>query len=128
MSDYSNSCHTTWDCKYHIVFIPKYRRKILYGQIRSELKTVFHRLAYQKECRIEEGYLVKDHVHMLLSIPPKHSVSTIVGFLKGNFVSQNFWARGYFVSTVGFNEDAVRKYIQHQEKEDQRLSQLNFFK
>lgn len=143
MSDYSNSCHTTWDCKYHVVFIPKYRRNILYGQIRSDLKTVFHQLAYQKECRIEEGCLVKDHVHMLISIPPKYSVSTIVGFLKGksamhiarqfgnvrrNFVGQNFWARGYFVSTVGFNEDAVRKYIQHQEREDQRLSQLSFFK
>ncbi|NQY44068.1 MAG: IS200/IS605 family transposase [Legionellales bacterium] len=71
MSDYSNSCHTAWDCKSHVVFIPRYRRKILYGQIRSELKMVFHRLAYQKECRIEEGYLVKDHVHMLISIPPK---------------------------------------------------------
>ena len=137
MSDYSNSCHTTWDCKYHVVFIPKYRRKILYGQIRSDLKTVFHRLSYQKKCRIEEGYLVKDHVHMLISIPPKYSVSTIVGFLKGksamhivrqfgnvrrNFVGQNFWARGYFVSTVDFNKDAVRKYIQHQEKEDRRLT------
>ncbi|HJK86158.1 MAG TPA: IS200/IS605 family transposase [Candidatus Megaira endosymbiont of Nemacystus decipiens] len=143
MSNYSTLNHTTWDCKYHVVFIPKYRRKSLYGQIRSELRTVFHRLAFQKECSIIEGELVIDHVHMLLSIPSKYSVAQIVGFLKGksaihiarhfgnvrrNVYGQNFWARGYFVSTVGFNEQAVRQYIQNQEAEGQRITQGNLFK
>ena len=134
--------HSTWECKYHLVFTPKYRKKLLFSQIRKDLKSVFHRLAAQKECKIEEGHLLIDHVHMLLSIPPKHSVSSIVGFLKGkssiwiaqhiankqrNFVGQKFWARGYFVSTVGINEQTIRSYIQNQEADDQRIEQLNLF-
>jgi putative transposase len=122
-----------------VVFTPKYRRKVLYGHIRKELKDLFHRLAQQKECKIEEGYLMADHVHMLLSIPPKHAVSSVVGFLKGkssiwvaqnmhnkqrNFVGHKFWARGYFVSTVGANEEVVRKYVQNQESDDKRAEQL----
>jgi len=142
MSNTNHLNHSTWECKYHLVFTPKYRKKLLFSQIRKDLKSVFHRLAAQKECKIEEGHLLIDHVHMLLSIPPKHSVSSIVGFLKGkssiwiaqniankqrNFVGQKFWARGYFVSTVGINEQTIRSYIQNQEAEDQRIEQLNLF-
>ena len=108
-------CHTRWECMYHIVYIPKYRRKQLFGQIRKELGEVFHRLARQKESLIEEGHIMPDHVHMMISIPPKYAVSQIVGFIKcknaihiarkyqgrkRNFVGQHFWARGYFASTV----------------------------
>ena len=141
MKDYKTLSHTMWDCKYHIVFIPKYRQKKLYGTLRSDLKDVFHRLSFQKECRIVEGYLMKDHIHMLLEIPPKYSVSHIVGFLKGKsalYVAQrygkrrkyrgyHFWARGYFVSTVGANEEVVRRYIQNQEKGDKQAEQLSLF-
>ena len=131
--------HSTWDCQYHVVFTPKYRKKALYGMIRRDLKDVFHRLAKQKECVIEAGYLMPDHVHMLISIPPKHSVSSVLGFLKGkssiwvaqniankprNFVGHKFWARGYFVSTVGADEKVIKAYIQHQEKEDRRMDDL----
>ena len=139
MQTYESLKHTTWECKYHVVFIPKCRRKVLYQGIRQELGTVFRSLAEQWECKVEEGHLMPDHVHMLLSVPPKHSVSSVMGFIKGksaihiarvyagrrrNFVGQHFWARGYWVSTVGKNEAAVRQYIQNQEKEDQRLEQL----
>ena len=132
--------HTRWECKYHIVFIPKYRRKAIFGQIRQELGEVFRRLAEQKECVIEEGHLMPDHVHMMISIPPKYAVSQVVGFIKGksaihiartyagrkrNFVGQHFWARGYFVSTVGRDEEVIREYIRHQEAEDRRVDQLN---
>ena len=118
--------HTRWECKYHIVFIPKYRRKLLFGQIRKELGEVFHRLARQKECLIEEGHMMADHVHMMISIPPKYAVSQVVGFIKGksaihiartyigrkrNYVGQHFWARGYFASTVGRDEQVIRDYI-----------------
>jgi len=131
--------HTRWECKYHIVFIPKYRRKALFGQLRKELGEVFHRLARQKESRIEEGHIMSDHVHMMISIPPKYAVSQVVGYIKGksaihiarayfgrkkNYVGQHFWARGYFASTVGRDEQVVRDYIRHQEAEDRRIDQL----
>jgi putative transposase len=139
MQTYESLKHTTWDCKYHVVFIPKCRRKVLYQGLRRELGEVFRGLAEQWECKVVEGHLMPDHVHMLLLIPPKHAVSQGLGFIKGksaihiarvyagrrrNFVGQHFWARGYWVSTVGKNEAAVREYIQNQEKEDQRLEQL----
>jgi putative transposase len=139
MQTYESLKHTTWDCKYHVVFIPKCRRKVLYQGLRRELGEVFRHLAQQWECKVEEGHLMPDHVPMLLLIPPKHAVSQVMGFIKGksaihiarvyagrrrNFVGQHFWARGYWVSTVGKNEAAVREYIQNQEKEDQRLEQL----
>ena len=142
MNVYESLKHTTWDCKFHVVFIPKGRRKTLFGQIRRELGEVFHDLAKRKESRIEEGHLMIDHVHMLISIPPKYAVSQVVGFIKGksaihiarvyagrrrNFVGQHFWARGYWVSTVGRDEKIVRQYIRRQEKEDQRLDQLEMF-
>jgi putative transposase len=131
--------HTKWECKYHLVFIPKYRRKTLYVALRQQLGEVFRQLAMQRESRIEEGHLGSDHVHMLVSIPPKYSVAQVVGYLKGksaiyiartfmgkprNFTGENFWVRGYFVSTVGRDEKLIREYIQNQEKEDQRIDQL----
>ncbi|MEA1048409.1 IS200/IS605 family transposase [Lamprobacter modestohalophilus] len=134
--------HSKWECKYHIVFIPKCRRRTLYGQLRQHLGEVFHELARHKDSRIEEGHLMADHVHMLISIPPKHAVSQVVGYIKGksaihvariygerkrNFGGQHFWARGYFVTTVGRDEAVIRAYIRHQEKEDQRLDQLQFW-
>ena len=139
MDDYRTLNHTRWDCKYHVVFIPKCRRKVLYDELRKHLGEVFRDLARQRESRVEEGHLMADHVHMLLSIPPKYAVSQVVGYMKGksaiqiarvwmgrrrNFVGQNFWARGYFVSTVGRDEAVIREYIRHQEKEDRRVDQL----
>ena len=139
MNDIGRLRHSVWECKYHLVWIPKCRRKVLYGQLRRELGEVFHELARQKECRIEEGHMLSDHVHMLMSIPPKYAVAKVVGFVKGksaihiarvfsgrrrNFSGQQFWARGYYVSTVGKDEQAVREYITKQEAEDRRLDQL----
>ena len=143
MNEYQTLNHTKWECKYHVVFIPKSRRKVLYGQLRQYLGEVFRELAHQKESRVEEGHLQPAHVHMLVSIPPKYAVAQVVGYLKGksaihiartyggrqqNFVGENFWARGYFVTTVGHDEEAVRRYIRAQEAEDRRLEQLELFK
>ncbi len=137
--DYKRLSHTKWDCKYHVVFIPKQRRKKIFGALRKQLGEVFHDLASRKESTIEEGHLHADHVHICISIPPKYAVSNVVGYVKGksaiaiarnfmgrkrNFTGENFWARGYFVSTVGLDEDVVRNYIKKQEKEDERLDQL----
>ena len=134
--------HTKWECKYHVVWIPKYRRKELYGKLRQELGSLFKDLAQRQESQVLEGHLLPDHVHMLISIPPKYAVSQVVGFIKRksaiqiarvflgrrkNFVGQHFWARGYFVSTVGIDEATLRAYIQAQEEEDRRLDQLNLF-
>ena len=132
--------HSRWECKYHVVFIPKYRKKTVFGQIRKELGDVFRRLARQKESVIQEGHLMPDHVHMMISIPPKYAVSQVIGFIKGksaihiarmyagrkrNYVGQHFWARGYFASTVGRDEQVIREYIRHQEAEDRRIDQLS---
>ncbi|MCP5197380.1 MAG: IS200/IS605 family transposase [Gammaproteobacteria bacterium] len=134
--------HSIWECKYHVVFIPKCRRRTLYEQLKRPLGEVFHQLARQKESAIEEGHLLVDHVHMLIAIPPKYAVSQVIGFIKGksaihlarvygerrrNFTGQHFWARGYFVSTVGRDEAVIRDYICRQEEEDRRLDQLNFW-
>jgi putative transposase len=143
MDEYESLSHTKWECKYHVVFIPKCRRKKLYGELRKHLGEVLKRLAEQKESRIEEGHLLPDHVHMLISIPPKYAVSQVVGFIKGksaihmarvygerkkNFVGQHFWARGFLVSTVGREESVVRDNIRKQEEEDTRLDQLEMWK
>ena len=142
MNDVESLSHTKWECKYHIVYIPKYRKKALYGALRQQLGEVLKQLAMQRESRIEEGHLLRDHVHMLVSIPPKYSVSQVVGYMKGksaihiartfmgkprNFTGESFWARGYFVSTVGRDEKEIREYIQKQEQEDQRIDQLTLF-
>ena len=143
MDEYESLSHSKWECKYHVIFIPKCRRKTLYGSLRPHLGEVFRRLAEQKQCRVEGGHLMSDHVHMLLSIPPKYAVSEVVGFIKGksaihlarvygerkqNFVGQHFWARGYMVSTIGRDEIVIREYIRNQEQEAKRLDQLNLWK
>jgi len=125
--------HSKWDCKYHIVFIPKRRRKAVFGNLRKHLGAIFHELARQKECTIIEGHLMPDHVHICISIPPKYAVSSVIGFIKGksaiaiarqfsgrerNFTGEHFWARGYCVSTVGYEEEKVRSYIREQEGND----------
>ena len=130
---YQSLSHSRWHCKYHVVFVPKRRRGVLYGKIRRDLGPIFHALARQKECRIIEGHICPDHVHMCVEIPPKYAVASVIGFMKGksaiaiarrfsgkemNFQGEHFWARGYAVSTVGFDEDDVRKYIQDQDPSD----------
>ena len=132
--------HTKWECKYHVVFIPKCRRKTLFGAIWRDLGSVLRALAQQKDAVIEEGHLMPDHVHMLISIPPKYAVAHVVGYIEGksaihiartfgdrkrNFIGQHFWARGYFVSTVGRDEAVIREYIRNQEVEDRRQERLN---
>jgi putative transposase len=131
---YQSLSHSRWDCKYHVVFVPKRRRKALFGNIRQKLGAIFRELARQKDCRIVEGHLLPDHVHMCIEIPPKFAVASIVGFLKGksaiaiareftgkdrNFTGEHFWARGYAVSTVGFNLEQVKTYIREQEAGDE---------
>ena len=143
MDEFESLSHSKCECKYHVVFIPKCRRKTLYGQLKKHLGEVLRKLAQQKESEILEGHLMPDHVHMLISIPPKYAVSQVVGFIKGksaihlarvygerkrSFVGHHFWARGYFVSTVGRDEAVIREYIKHQEHEDTRLDQLNLWR
>ena len=143
MDEFQSLNHTKWDCKYHVVFIPKGRKKALFGHIRQHLGEVFRRLAEQKDSRIEEGHLMPDHVHMMILIPPKYAVSQVIGYIKGksaihmartygerqrNFTGQHFWAREYFVSTVGRDEKTIREYIRNQEKEDARMDQLNLLR
>ena len=143
METLQSLAHSRWDCKYHVVWIPKYRRKVVYKDLRRELGEVFRELAKQKESTVEEGHLQADHLHMLLSIPPKYSVAQVVGFMKGksaihiartfmnrrkNFMGENFWARGYYVSTAGKDEEVVRRYIIQQEAADRRVDQLQLFR
>lgn len=132
--------HTKWLCKYHIVFTPKYRRKIIYNKYRESLVTIFKQLCSYKGVEIIEGHLMPDHVHMLVSIPPKLSVAQFMGYLKGKsalmmfdkhanlkykFGNRHFWAEGYYVSTVGLNEETIRKYIREQEAHDIALDKLS---
>ena len=132
--------HSKWVCKYHIVFTPKYRRKIIYNQYREDLIEIFKRLCSYKGVEIIEGHMMPDHVHMLLSIPPKIAVSTFIGYLKGKsalqmfdkhanlkykYGNRHFWAEGYYVSTVGLNEATIQKYIQEQEKRDVMVDKLS---
>lgn len=142
MNNYNKLNHTTYDCKYHLIWIPKYRKKVIYGDLRKYLGEVLRELALQKESNIIEGHLMGDHVHLLISIPPKYAVSQVVGYIKGksaihiartyagrrhNFTGQNFRARGYFVSTVGRDEETVKKYIKKQEEADRKIDQLKLF-
>jgi len=132
-NNYQSLAHSRWECKYHVVFVPKRRRRQLYGQIRRHLGTIFHALARQKECQIIEGHVMPEHVPMGIAIPPKVAVAQVIGFLKGqsaiaiarqcggqerNFTGEHFWARGYAVSTVGFELEQIRAYIRKQEDED----------
>ena len=133
MDDTASLAHTRWECKYHVVFAPKYRRKLLYGQIRKKLGRVFMELAQQKESPIEAGSIQEDHVHMVINIPPKYSVAQVIGYIKGksaiyiartyvgknrNFTGEQFWARGYYVSTIGKDEAAIKEYVRRQQEED----------
>lgn len=139
MKDYQSLSHTKWECKYHVVFIPKKRKKTIFEGLRRHLGEIFKELAKHRECEVVEGHLRGDHVHMCLSIPPKYAVSNVVGYMKGksaiiiarryggrarNFTGQVFWARGFFVSTVGVEEEIIRKYIREQELEDERYDQM----
>jgi putative transposase len=141
MDGFQSLSQTVWECKYHIVWIPKYRRKALYGDLREHLGTILRGLAVQREQYIGRA-LRPNHIHMLISISPKYAVAQVVGFIKGksaiqiartfggrkrNFTGQHFWARGYFASTVGRDEKVIREYIKKQEQEDRRLDQLNMF-
>ena len=123
-----------------MVFIPKYRKKVIYGDVRNYVEEIFHELASRRDCRNEEGHLIRDQVHMCISIPPKYAVSKVVGYIKGksaiaiarqfgkrtrNFTGENFWARGYFVSTVGLDEVMVREYIRAQEERDKYFEQMS---
>jgi len=151
MTQVQSLAHSKWVCKCHLVWIPKYRKKTLFGNLRRELGPVLRELAQHRESEILEGHMLSDHVHVLItkwagnplggaiSIPPKYAVSQVVGYIKGksaihiartymgrqrNFTGEHFWARGYYVSTVGLDEDVVRQYIQNQEDDDRRLEQL----
>jgi len=130
---YESLSHSKWHCKYHVVFIPKMRKKELYGKVREYLKKTLHELARQKGCEIVGGHVVQDHIHMIISIPPKYAVSEVIGYIKGksaiaiarqfggrkrNFNGKCFWARGYAVSTVGFELEHVKAYVKNQEQLD----------
>lgn len=143
MIDVLSLSDAVWDCKYPIVWIQKHRRKVLYGELRKNLGEMLRGLARQKESRVLERHLMADHVHLFISIPPKYAVAQVVGFIKGksaihiarkysgrkkNFVGGHFWARGYYISTVGKDEQAVRDYIKKQEKEEESLEQLNMIR
>ena len=141
MANKSDSlAHTKWMCKYHIVFSPKYRRKVIYNQIRKDVGEIIRTLCQYKGVEIHEGHLMPDHVHLLVSIPPKYSVSSVMGYLKGKsalmiferhanlkykYGNRHFWCEGYYVSTVGLNEETIRKYIAEQEQRDQAMDRLS---
>ena len=142
MNNIKSLNHTTWDCKYHLIWIPKYRKKVFYGELRKYMGDDIRELALQKESGVIEGHLMGDHVHMLISIPPKYAVSQVVGYIKGksaihivrtygdhkkNSTGQSFWARGYYVSTTGRDEKAIRQYIKNQEVFDRRIEQMKMF-
>ena len=142
IKDYDRLNHSVWECKYHVVFIPKYRRKEFFGVLRKQVGSILRKLVEQKGCEVLEGHTMPDHIHMLISVPPKYAVSEIIGYIKGksainiarqfrgkerNFTGEKFWARGYFVSTVGRDEKVIREYIRNQEREDVRQDQLSLF-
>ena len=138
--DTDSLAHTQWNCKYHIVFAPKYRRQIIYGKIKADIGNMLRRLCEYKGVEIIEAEACKDHIHMLVSIPPKYSVAQIMGYLKGNsslmiyekyanlkykYGNRHFWCRGYYVDTVGRNKKAIEQYIRNQLKEDNEAEQLS---
>ena len=141
MANKSNSlAHTKWLCKYHIVFAPKYRRKVIYNQIRKDIGEILRELCRYKGVELLEGHMMPDHIHMMVSIPPKYSVSSVMGYLKGKsalmiferhanlkykYGNRHFWCEGYYVSTVGLNEETIRKYIREQEQRDQAMDRLS---
>ena len=141
MRDWQSQSHVKWYCKYHVVFVPKYRRRAIYGNLRKQIGGILRDLCQQQGVEIVEGHAMPDHIHLCLSIPPKYSVANTVGFLKGksairihrecfrqqrNFTGLHFWAKGYCVSTVGLDEQTIVKYIRNQEAEEKRLEQMRF--
>ncbi len=139
MRDWQSQSHVKWYCKYHVVFVPKYRRRSIYGTLRRQIGGILRELSRQAEIELVEGHAMADHVHLCLSIPPKFSVANTVGFLKGksairihreffgqkrNFTGRHFWAKGYCVSTVGLDEQTIREYIRNQEAEEKRVEQM----
>jgi putative transposase len=140
MHDWQSLSHVRWDCKYHIVFIPKFRKKVMYGQRRKAIGRIMRQLCEQRGVELVEGHLMPDHVHMCLSIPPKYSVAHTIGFLKGKSAVRihrellkerrmsgiSFWAKGYCVSTVGLDEETIRRYIRNQEKQENQQEELDF--
>jgi putative transposase len=138
MEDFESLAHVRWECKYHVIFIPKYRRKVIFGSLRGSIGQILRDLCNQKGIDLLEGHAMNDHVHLCLSIPPKYSVAYTIGFLKGKsavrihrelmqerrMAGLHFWATGYWVSTVGRDEGAVRKYIREQEERDRQQSKL----
>jgi len=139
---YQSLSHSKWNCKYHVIIVPKKRKKVLYGQIRKELVKILHELAKQKECLITEGSLSIDHVHMCIEITPKYAVASVLGFLKGksaiaiartiqgkerNYTGAHFWSRGYAVSTIGFDEGIIKKYIREQNDNDNDGNKKNVY-
>ena len=133
MKDWQSQSHVKWECKYHVVIVPKYRKKVMYGRLRREIGQILRQLCRQREVEFIEGHAMSDHIHMLLSIPPKFSVAMTIGYLKGKsairinrdhlrvkgtLYGRSFWSRGYCVSTVGYDTDSIRKYIQEQEKHE----------
>ena len=139
MHDWQSLSHVRWECKYHVVFIPKYRRKVLYGKLRPKIGAILRELCRQRGIELLEGHLMPDHVHMCLGIPPKYSVSHTIGFLKGKsavrihrellherrMTGLHFWATGYSVSTIGLDEDRIRKYVRDQEKHESGQGDLD---
>ena len=136
MRDWRSLAHVKWDCKYHLVIVPKYRRKVLFGKVRKRAGEILRQLCRQKGVELVEGHVKPDHVHMVLSIPPKFSVAMTVGYLKGKsaiqihreimriqkgFTGKHFWSRGYCISTVGLDEKMIREYVRHQDKLDQQF-------
>jgi putative transposase len=133
MKDWQSLAHTTWECKYHVVIVPKYRKKVLFGRVKKRVGEILRELCRQKGVELLEGHAMSDHIHMCISVPPKFSIAMVIGYLKGKsairihqeilgvkqgFTNKHFWMRGYCVSTVGLNEQEVREYIQNQEKLD----------
>ena len=133
MKDWRSMAHVTWDCKYHVVIVPKYRKKVFYGKLRKRIGQILRELCRQKDVELIEGNAASDHIHMVLSVPPKYSIAMTIGYLKGKsairihrelqrvkgtLFGRSFWARGYCVSTVGLDEAAIRKYVQNQEKHE----------
>jgi putative transposase len=139
MKNHQSLSHTRWNCKFHVGFIPKRHKKLIYGALRRHLGGIFRELARQKECKVVEGYLMSDHVYICLNVPPKYAVSNVISYIKGkstlsialyfggrqrNFTGEAFWARGYFVPTVRLDEEMIRAYIRNQEQEDDRYDQV----
>ena len=138
MKEWQSQAHVKWECKYHVVIVPKYRKKAIFGKLRQQIGEMFRQLCRQKEIELLEGHAMVDHVHMLLSVPPRYSIAMTIGYLKGksavrihrdygkargSLLGRSFWSRGYCVSTVGFDEASVRQYIQEQEEREKQEEQ-----